>query len=91
MLKPILKFFPPTLYQYSDVNDNPPEFPQLWYEVVVSEGVAVGTQILEPKAMSKDSGKNAKLSYQIVKGNENRKLTINSNTGRLFKFCCRTI
>lgn len=72
------------------MNDNPPEFPQLWYEVVVSESVAVGETILTPTATSKDEGENAHLTYEIVKGNEQRNLAINPKTGiykTLKSFC----
>ena len=64
------------------MNDNPPEFPRLWYEVVVSEGVAVGEEILKMPASSKDSGDNAKLTYEIIAGNEHGKLTIDEKTGK---------
>ncbi|KAF2369112.1 Cadherin [Trinorchestia longiramus] len=65
----------------SDVNDNPPEFPRLWYEVVVSEDVGVGDQILVVSATSKDEGQNARISYEVVDGNEQGALAVDSHTG----------
>ena len=64
------------------MNDNPPEFPQAWYEVVVPENTTVGETILLLKATSKDTGLNAQISYEIVDGNEQGKLALDQHSGK---------
>uniref|UniRef100_A0A9R1SFE4 Cadherin-22 n=2 Tax=Cyprinus carpio TaxID=7962 RepID=A0A9R1SFE4_CYPCA len=49
----------------TDVNDNPPRFPQKMYQFSVSEGAAVGTPIGRVIATDADMGENTDMSYLI--------------------------
>ncbi|RXN12474.1 cadherin-22 [Labeo rohita] len=49
----------------TDVNDNPPRFPQKMYQFSVSEGAAVGTSIGQVIATDADMGENTDMSYLI--------------------------
>ncbi|XP_073425560.1 cadherin-9-like isoform X2 [Dendrobates tinctorius] len=52
----------------TDVNDNPPRFPQSIYQFVASESAAIGTEIGRIKAVDADVGKNAEIKYVITDG-----------------------
>lgn len=67
-----------------DINDNPPVFEQREYAATVSEDTAVGTEVLQIYATSRDIEDNAEITYLIVSGNEHGKFSINSATGTLF-------
>ncbi|MCL4124572.1 UNVERIFIED_CONTAM: hypothetical protein GTU68_056279, partial [Idotea baltica] len=54
----------------SDMNDNPPEFASHTYYTTVMESSNVGSDIVRVLATSRDSGKNAEISYSIIGGNE---------------------
>ncbi|XP_053491931.1 cadherin-22 [Ictalurus furcatus] len=49
----------------TDVNDNPPRFPQKMCQFSVPEGMAVGTSVGRVMAMDADMGKNTDMSYLI--------------------------
>ncbi|XP_036427115.1 cadherin-22-like [Colossoma macropomum] len=49
----------------TDVNDNPPRFPQKMYQFTVSEGTAVGTSVGRVIATDADMGENTDMSYLI--------------------------
>ncbi|TNN78696.1 Cadherin-22 [Liparis tanakae] len=49
----------------TDVNDNPPRFPQKMYQFSVSEGAAVGTPVGRIIATDADMGENTDMSYLI--------------------------
>ncbi|XP_067314861.1 cadherin-22-like [Pseudorasbora parva] len=49
----------------TDVNDNPPRFPQKMYQFSVSEGAAVGTPLGRVIATDADMGENTDMSYLI--------------------------
>ncbi|XP_072008845.1 cadherin-9-like isoform X2 [Engystomops pustulosus] len=52
----------------TDVNDNPPRFPQSIYQFVTLESAATGTEIGRIKAIDADMGKNAEIKYTITDG-----------------------
>ncbi|KAL8207010.1 UNVERIFIED_CONTAM: Protocadherin Fat 4 [Gekko kuhli] len=52
-----------------DVNDNPPVFDQLSYEVTISELEPVNSRFFSVHASDKDSGPNGEISYSIMEGN----------------------
>ncbi|XP_066435022.1 cadherin-9-like [Eleutherodactylus coqui] len=52
----------------TDVNDNPPRFPQSIYQFVVLESAPIGTEIGRIKAVDADVGKNAEIKYTISYG-----------------------
>lgn len=51
-----------------DSNDNTPRFLATEYEGDVAEGSAPGTVVKQVKAIDKDHGKNAEITYTIVSG-----------------------
>ncbi|XP_007899915.1 cadherin-18 [Callorhinchus milii] len=52
----------------TDVNDNPPRFPQKHYQLYVPESSAVGTAVGKIKATDSDIGLNADMKYSIIDG-----------------------
>ncbi|XP_003407927.4 cadherin-10 isoform X2 [Loxodonta africana] len=52
----------------TDVNDNPPRFPQNTIHLRVLESSPVGTAIGNVKATDADTGKNAEVEYRIIDG-----------------------
>ncbi|KAM4706620.1 protocadherin Fat 4-like [Discoglossus pictus] len=52
-----------------DVNDNPPVFDQLSYEVTLLESEPVNSRFFKVQASDKDSGVNGEITYAIVDGN----------------------
>ena len=65
----------------ADVNDNPPEFASKYYFATIIEGLEVGTDVVRVMATSRDIGRNAEIHYSIIGGNEQRKFTIDPQTG----------
>ncbi|CAL4061882.1 unnamed protein product, partial [Meganyctiphanes norvegica] len=65
----------------SDVNDNPPEFASHTYYTTITESSNIGSEVVRVLATSRDSGKNAEITYSIIGGNEHRKFTIHPKTG----------
>uniref|UniRef100_H3AIL3 Cadherin domain-containing protein n=1 Tax=Latimeria chalumnae TaxID=7897 RepID=H3AIL3_LATCH len=52
-----------------DVNDNPPVFDQLSYEVVILESEPVNSRFFKVQATDSDSGVNGEITYDIIGGN----------------------
>ncbi|RXM28742.1 Protocadherin Fat 4 [Acipenser ruthenus] len=52
-----------------DVNDNPPVFDQLSYEVTILESEPVNTRFCKVQATDKDFGLNGEITYDILGGN----------------------
>ena len=63
------------------MNDNPPQFASKYYFASISEGVEFGTDVVRVMATSRDIGVNAEISYTIIGGNEQRKFSIEPETG----------
>ncbi|XP_061557950.1 LOW QUALITY PROTEIN: protocadherin-16-like [Phycodurus eques] len=66
-----------------DVNDNPPAFGRAEYAVALSEGAAVGTEIIRLTATDPDSTANAEVQYAISSGDEVNLFTVDQWTGAL--------
>ncbi|NXN44685.1 CAD22 protein, partial [Rhinoptilus africanus] len=66
----------------TDVNDNPPRFPQKMYQFSIVETAPVGTAIGRVKAEDSDVGENTDMTYQVKdeEGVEMFKVTTDSNT-----------
>ncbi|KAM8798229.1 CAD22 protein, partial [Eudromia elegans] len=66
----------------TDVNDNPPRFPQKMYQFSVVETVPVGTAVGRVKADDSDIGENTDMTYQVKdeEGVEMFRVTTDSNT-----------
>ncbi|XP_013177912.1 PREDICTED: cadherin-related tumor suppressor [Papilio xuthus] len=63
-----------------DVNDNSPDFERQSYKTTVKENMPAGTVILEPKAIDKDIGNNAKIRYSLL-GEKSERFIIDPTTG----------
>uniref|UniRef100_A0A8C4VG95 Cadherin 18 n=1 Tax=Gopherus evgoodei TaxID=1825980 RepID=A0A8C4VG95_9SAUR len=50
----------------TDVNDNPPRFPQKHYQLYVPESAQVGSAVGKIKANDADAGSNADMKYTII-------------------------
>ncbi|TRY60847.1 hypothetical protein DNTS_021639 [Danionella cerebrum] len=66
-----------------DINDNPPVFERRDYLATLPEDVALGTEVIQVYAASKDIGTNADIYYNIRSGNQQRHFSININTGAI--------
>lgn len=66
-----------------DANDNPPAFSRAEYSVALSEGVAVGTEILHLSATDPDSAPNGEVQYSISSGDEGDLFQVDQWTGAL--------
>ncbi|CAB1419886.1 unnamed protein product [Pleuronectes platessa] len=64
----------------TDVNDNPPRFPQKMYQFSVSEGAALGTPVGRVIATDADMGDNTDMSYLIKEGGDLFKVTTDVET-----------
>lgn len=62
----------------TDINDNAPQFSKTVYNVAVTEGADVGTNVITVVATDKDIGMNSRISYEIVSGNIDSKFIITS-------------
>uniref|UniRef100_A0A4X2LAH0 Cadherin domain-containing protein n=2 Tax=Vombatus ursinus TaxID=29139 RepID=A0A4X2LAH0_VOMUR len=66
----------------TDVNDNPPRFPQKMYQFSIVETAPIGTAIGRVKAEDSDVGENTDMTYQLKDegGGDVFKVTTDSNT-----------
>uniref|UniRef100_A0A8C1LWW3 FAT atypical cadherin 1a n=1 Tax=Cyprinus carpio TaxID=7962 RepID=A0A8C1LWW3_CYPCA len=62
-----------------DANDNSPQFLQDTYSVDISEGTAVGTEIIQVEAKDKDLGDNGVVRYSILADTD--QFSIDTETG----------
>lgn len=62
----------------TDINDNAPQFSKTVYNVAVTEGADVGTNVITVVATDKDIRMNSRISYKIVSGNIDSKFIITS-------------
>lgn len=65
-----------------DVNDNPPEFSSRSYHAVVSEGAALGTEVVRISATAVEDGVSTTVVYSIIAGNEFGKFAFEPQTGQ---------
>lgn len=66
----------------NDVNDNPPSFASLVYNIDILENTLAGTNLLTVKATDPDFGGTDIINYNIFSGNIGEKFSI-SNSGQL--------
>ncbi|XP_075448649.1 protocadherin Fat 3 isoform X3 [Ascaphus truei] len=68
-----------------DLNDNKPVFDSTHYEAIIMEGMPIGTNIIQVKAVDADWGANGQVTYSLVSETEEDKLletfTIDTNNG----------
>uniref|UniRef100_U3ICD8 FAT atypical cadherin 2 n=1 Tax=Anas platyrhynchos platyrhynchos TaxID=8840 RepID=U3ICD8_ANAPP len=67
-----------------DLNEYLPVFLAPEYVAMVQEDVAVGTEVLNLSALTRDNTENTEIKYEIVNGNDHGKFQLNSNTGALY-------
>ncbi|XP_052738209.1 fat-like cadherin-related tumor suppressor homolog isoform X2 [Bicyclus anynana] len=67
----------------ADVNDNPPEFELRLYAVAVPELAAPGAELLRVRAVSRDAGANAAVTYALVGGDERDDFALHPASGVL--------
>ncbi|KAH0945016.1 hypothetical protein HN011_005490 [Eciton burchellii] len=67
----------------TDVNDNVPQFQRLPYETQVSEGAAIGTQLLRVYTTDADEGLNGDVFYSLEDGNQHGQFAIDEATGQI--------
>ncbi|MBN3305026.1 cadherin-18 [Amia ocellicauda] len=63
----------------TDVNDNPPKFPQKNYQLYVPESAQVGKAVGKIKANDDDIGVNAEIKYNIINGDGASVFTISTD------------
>lgn len=63
----VLRHYSVCLLLSTDVNDNVPFFTSSIYEASVTEGVEVGTLVLQVSANDLDLGLNGKVHYKAIK------------------------
>ncbi|XP_069563501.1 protocadherin-16-like [Brachyistius frenatus] len=73
----------PILISVTDANDNPPAFSRTEYSMVLSEGTAVGTEVLHLSATDPDSAPNGEVQYSISSGDETDLFQVDRWTGAL--------
>ena len=71
-------------FTVKDSNDNPPVFAQNAFNFVVTENVESNYLIGRVSAEDKDSGANAKITYQFK--SSSRAFTIDGPSGMIFNF-----
>ncbi|KAJ6655437.1 hypothetical protein lerEdw1_005137 [Lerista edwardsae] len=78
------------LVKVSDINDNPPTFPQSSYDVYVEENNLPGTLIFNISASDPDLNQNSRLSYSILETHKpsedlvGRYFSINRENGTIY-------
>ncbi|XP_023209477.1 protocadherin Fat 1-like, partial [Centruroides sculpturatus] len=78
---PAKRDFARVIINVFDHNDYTPEFLLPRYEAFILETSALGATVIEVKAIDRDRGKNAQLSYSITSGNIGNFFTIDSVFG----------
>ncbi|XP_051808917.1 cadherin-18-like [Acanthochromis polyacanthus] len=66
----------------TDVNDNPPKFPQKSYQLYVPELAPVGKAVGRIRANDEDEGQNAEMTYSITNADAAAIFTIGTDTDR---------
>ena len=55
--------------QVNDINDNPPVFPDSGYSFMISHDADADMVVIVVMATDEDAGDNARVSYEILRGN----------------------
>lgn len=63
-----------------DMNDHNPEFERHSYQAIVLENLPSGTSVIQPSAIDKDAGLNAKIRFSLL-GEKSERFRVNSDTG----------
>ncbi|XP_022539774.2 protocadherin Fat 2 [Astyanax mexicanus] len=81
---PVKKNFVKAVVHVEDCNDYTPTFMSTHYEGTISNLAPAGTEVLQVKALDKDTGSNSEIVYSIhAEGNANGAFDIDQETGRI--------
>ncbi|XP_030594549.1 protocadherin Fat 2 isoform X2 [Archocentrus centrarchus] len=78
---PVKRNFAKVVVHVEDCNDHSPVFLRPRYEVSISNLAPTGTEVLRVKALDKDTGINAYISYSLHSGNIENVFTIDPELG----------
>ncbi|XP_027697609.1 protocadherin Fat 2 isoform X3 [Vombatus ursinus] len=78
---PIKRNFVWVTIQIEDCNLHPPSFTQLHYETATSNTAALGTELLQVRALDVDRGFNGQIQYSLQAGNSESFFSIDSHLG----------
>lgn len=65
---PVKRNFAKVLVYVEDCNDHSPTFLRPSYEATICQQAPAGSQVVQVKALDKDVGSNAEISYSILTG-----------------------
>ncbi|KAK3528581.1 hypothetical protein QTP70_003751 [Hemibagrus guttatus] len=68
----------------SDVNDNPPHFPQKLYQISIPESAPIGSVVGHIEAQDHDLGINAEICYRVVDGDGQDVFDISTNSNSTY-------
>ncbi|KAM9376180.1 LOW QUALITY PROTEIN: protocadherin Fat 2 [Pholidichthys leucotaenia] len=80
---PVKRNFAKVVVQVEDCNDHPPTFLSSRYEASISNLAPVGSEVIRVKALDKDTGANAYISYSLHSGNIDNVFSIDSELGSI--------
>ncbi|KAJ8394032.1 hypothetical protein AAFF_G00053760 [Aldrovandia affinis] len=80
---PMKRNFVKAVIYVEDCNDHSPVFMSSRYEGSVLNLAAAGTEVLQTKALDKDKGSNAEISYSFHSGNVHGAFSIDPQTGMI--------
>lgn len=69
---PVKRNFVKVVVQVEDCNDHSPAFLSPRYEVTISNLAPAGSEVVRVKALDKDMGSNADISYSLNSGEQQR-------------------
>ncbi|XP_066572717.1 protocadherin Fat 2 [Amia ocellicauda] len=80
---PVKRNFVKAIVHVEDCNDHAPAFMNSRYEGNVLNLAAAGTEVLQVKALDKDKGSNAEISYAFYSGNTDDAFSIDPKSGSI--------
>ncbi|XP_035265581.1 protocadherin Fat 2 [Anguilla anguilla] len=80
---PMKRNFVKAVVYVEDCNDHSPVFMSSRYEANVLNLAAIGTEVLQTKALDKDTGSNAEIVYSFHSGNTEGAFSIDPQTGHI--------
>eukprot|EP00066_Takifugu_rubripes_P030712 XP_011619978.1 PREDICTED: protocadherin Fat 2-like [Takifugu rubripes] len=80
---PVKRNFAKVLVYVEDCNDHSPAFLRPSYEATICQQAPAGSQVVQVKALDKDVGSNAEISYSILTGNIDHLFSIDPELGSI--------
>ncbi|CAM5159687.1 unnamed protein product [Natator depressus] len=78
---PIKRNFARVVIHVENCNIHPPQFVSVHYEAEALDSVAVGTEVVQVRALDQDQGANAEIHYSLQAGNSEGFFSIDSLSG----------